>query len=178
MVVYASDKVGNREDAYALLSRCAGEVWGLSPLPALERSADGKPYFPAHPGYHFNLSHSEPYALCALDTSPVGADIQRIRNDLRPGLPRRVCSPEELSWLDAQSDRWRAFALLWALKEAKVKYTGTGLRVGIRETSVPLPEAGTALYSHEGLWFRVYKGGDWMAAVCGEHEPPEELIWK
>lgn len=177
MVVYASDKIKNREDAYALLSRCAGEIWGLSPLPALERSADGKPYFPGFPNHHFNLSHSEPFALCALDTSPVGADIQRIRCDLRPGLPRRVCAPEELVWLDGQNDRWRAFALLWALKEARLKYTGTGLRAGIRTTSVPLPQLGQSLYLHEALWFRVYAGEDWMAAVCGEHVPPEELIW-
>ena len=178
MVVYASNKIKSREDAYALLSRCAGEVWGLSPLPALERSADGKPYFPGFPNHHFNLSHSEPFALCALDTSPVGADIQRIRDDLRPGLPRRVCAPEELVWLEGQNDRWRAFALLWALKEARLKYAGTGLRAGIRETSVPLPQPGQNLYAHDGLWFRVYEGQDWMAAVCGEHIPPEELIWE
>ena len=177
MVVYASNKIKSREDAYALLARCAEADWGLSPLPALERSADGKPYFPVHPGYHFNLSHSEPFALCALDTSPVGADIQRIRDHLRPGLPRRVWSPKELVWLEGQSDRWRSFALLWALKEARLKYPGTGLRGGIRETSVPLPQLGQSLYLHEGLWFRVYEGADWMASVCGENPPPAQLIW-
>lgn len=178
MWVYASDNIKNRDGAYALLTRAAGAVWALSSLPVLGRSADGKPYFPGFPNYHFNLSHSEPYALCALDDFPVGVDIQRVRDDLRPGLPRRVCSPEELVWLDCQDDRWRALALLWALKEARVKYTGTGLRAGIRETSVPLPENGKTLYPHEGLWFRVYGGKDWMAAVCGEQEPPEELIWE
>lgn len=177
MWVYASDNIKNRDGAYALLTRAAGEVWELSSLPILDRSADGKPNFSGFPNYHFNLSHSEPYALCALDDSPVGVDIQRVRDDLRPGLPRRVCSPEELVWLDCQDGRWRAFALLWALKEARVKYTGTGLRAGIRKTSVPLPETGKTLYPHEGLWFRVYGGEDWMAAVCGEHIPPEQLIW-
>lgn len=178
MWVYASNNIKNRDGAYALLTRAAEAVWALSPLPVLGRSADGKPYFPGFPNYHFNLSHSEPYALCALDDSPVGVDIQRVRDDLRPGLPRRVCSPEELVWLDCQGNRWRAFALLWALKEARVKYTGTGLKAGIRETSVPLPETGKTLYPHEGLWFRVYGGEDWTAAVCGEQEPPGELIWE
>lgn len=177
MVVYASEKIENRAGAYDLLERAARAVWGLEQLPALERTADGKPWFPAHPGCHFNLSHSEPYALCALDDCPVGADIQIVKDSWREGLPRRVCSETELAWLDAQADRWRSFALLWALKEARVKYTGTGLRVGIRSISVPLPAQGESLYRHDGLWFRIYRGEGWMAAVCGEHEPPEILIW-
>ncbi len=178
MVVYAFDKLEDRAQAYALLQHGIRETWGISPFPKLARTMDGKPYFPDHPGYHFNLSHSEPYALCALDNAPVGADIQTIRDDLRPRLPGRVCSAQEAIWLVEQSDRWRSFALLWALKEARLKYTGTGLRAGIRETSVPLPEVGKTLYSHDGLWFRIYEGTDWMAAVCGESQPPEELIWE
>ena len=65
MWVYASNNIKNRDGAYALLTRAAGAVWALSSLPVLGRSADGKPYFPGFPNYHFNLSHSEPDALCA-----------------------------------------------------------------------------------------------------------------
>lgn len=178
MVVYASNRIKSRGDAYELLAHGASAQWGMDKLPDLERSGDGKPFFTQSSLCHFNLSHSEPYALCALDDAPVGVDIQVVRNRWREGLPKRVCSETELAWLDAQSDRWRAFALLWALKEAKVKYTGTGLRVGIREISVPLPEPDRTLYRHDGLWFRIYSGLDWQAAVCGEHRPPEKLIWK
>lgn len=177
MVVYASDSIENRAGAYALLTTAVQTVWGFEELPELERTEDGKPYFPDFPEHHFNLSHSEPYALCALDDAPVGADIQIVKPNWREGLPARVCSPEQLRWLEEQDDRRRSFALLWALKEARVKYTGTGLRVGIREISVPLPNAKETLYRHDGLWFRVYRGEDWMAAVCGENPPPEQLIW-
>lgn len=177
MAVYITARIKNREDAYTLLTTAVHQQWGLSPLPDIFRTPDGKPYFPALSQRHFNLSHSQPYALCALSETPVGADIQIIKDSWREGLPRRVCTETELAWLDRQADRWRAFALLWALKEAKVKYTGTGLRVGIRDISVPLPAQGRTLYQHGGLWFRIYSGTDWMAAVCGEHPPAEELVW-
>lgn len=177
MVVYATNTIKTRAEAYGLLSHAVQSTWGLSPLPELARTEDGKPYFPSLPQHQFNLSHSQPYALCALDEKSVGADIQTVRDSWREGLPKRVCSPEELIWLEEQPERWKAFALLWALKEAKVKYTGTGLRVDIRDISAPLPAEGSTLYQLDGLWFRIYEGEDWMAAVCGENPPPRELIW-
>ena len=177
MTVWFTDSLQSNAGAYTLLSRAAREVWGFDPLLEYARTPEGKPHFPDHPGCHFNLSHSGPYALCALDASPVGVDIQIVKDNWRTALPRRVCSPEQLGWLESQPDLWPAFALLWALKEARVKYTGTGLRTDIRSISVPLPGGGDTLYRHDGLWFRVYRGRGWMAAVCGERQPPEQLIF-
>lgn len=176
MVVYATH-VETRTQAHALLARASALEWGLSPLPDMAKTAEGKPFFPNFPQYQFNLSHSGPHALCALDSGRVGADIQVIRRDLRENLPRRVCSPEELAWLDGQHDRWAGFALLWALKEARGKYDGRGLAAGVRELSVPLPQEGESLYRHDGLWFRIYQSEGYMAAVCGENPPCGELIW-
>ena len=176
MVIYATDHIESRTQAYDLLARGAREVWSLEQLPAAERTEEGKPFFPDFPNRHFNLSHSGSFALCALSDTPVGVDIQIVKDSWREALPRRVCSPRELEWLGEQRAYWEAFALLWALKEARGKYTGKGLRAA-REISVPLPAAGRSLYLHDGLWFRIYTGEGWQAAVCGEEEPPEELIW-
>ena len=107
----------------------------------------------------------------------MGADIQIVKSTWRDGLHRRVCSPAELDWLEQQEDRWSAFALLWCMKEAKVKYTGTGLRAEIRSIAVPLPEPGNNLYSKDNIWFRIFSGDDWQAAVCAQTPPPEEIIW-
>lgn len=176
MAVYAAH-IENRTQAGQLLARAAALEWGLSPLPETERTDAGKPFFPHLPQFQFNLSHSGPYALCALDTHTVGADIQVIRRDLRENLPHRVCSDRELAWLDGQHDRWAGFALLWAMKEARGKYDGSGLSAGVRELSVPLPQEGESLYRHDGLWFRIYQSEAYMAAVCGENPPCGELIW-
>ncbi len=174
MVIYGAWDLTAKIQARDLLAQAAAAEWGLFPLPDIARHPGGKPYLLDHPSLHFNLSHSGGLALCALDAAPVGVDIQVIK-PLRPALPRRVCSPEELDWLEAQPDLWSSFALLWALKESRVKESGQGLTVSIPGIRVPLPsEAPVQL---DGLWFRAFTGPNWAAAICGHSQPPQEIIW-
>ena len=175
MVIYHAKGLTARSQARDLLALAVKECWGLSPLPEIARRKGGKPYFPGHEDFHFNLSHSGNLALCALDGAPVGADIQTVK-EWRPGLPERVCSQPELSWLEGQSDLWPAFTLLWALKEARAKESGLGLTTSIREIRVPPPETDPVLF--DGLWFRSWSGPGWAAAVCGHSEPPENFFKK
>lgn len=175
MVIYHAKGLTARSQARDLLALAAAEHWGLSPLPQIARREGGKPYFPKHEGRHFNLSHSGDRALCALDGAPVGVDIQLVK-EWRPSLPRRVCSPDELAWLEERSNLWSAFALLWALKEARAKESGQGLTGGpIREIRIPLPTEGPVWM--DGLWSRTYTGPGWAAAVWGRDRPPEEIQW-
>lgn len=178
MVVYAARCAQARQGAYRLLALAARQAWGLEELPRMERRAGGKPYFPDRPELEFNLSHSGDLLLCALDGSPVGADIQQVRA-MRPGLPRRVCSPGELAWVEEGGPEalWERFARLWALKEALVKCTGTGLTRSIPGIQVPLLSGEETLARLDGLWFRSYRGEDWMGAVCGSSPPPADLRW-
>lgn len=175
MVLYSAKGLADRAQARDLLALAAKEVWGLSPLPEIALREGGKPFFPGYPGLHFNLSHSGDLALCALDGAPVGVDIQLVRQ-WRPSLPRRVCSPEELAWLEGQPEFWPAFTLLWTLKEARVKESGKGLTSPIRDIRVPLPEKGPVLF--DGLRFRSWSRSGWAAAVCGHSEPPETFFEK
>ena len=93
----------------------------------------GKPYAVDLP-VQFNLSHSGPYALCAVAPYPVGADIQVLRPVKEP-LIRRVCSPEELVYLCTLADRsvqTERFIQLWTVKEALLKCRGIGIRMELR----------------------------------------------
>ena len=175
MVIYGAEGLESRAQAWDLLALAAAEYWGLSPLPETARAPGGKPYFPGKPELRFNLSHSGALALCALDSRPVGVDIQVVKQ-WRPTLPRRVCTREELAWLEGQPRFWPAFTRLWALKEARAKAGGRGLTRPIREIRVPLPGAGAARL--DGLWFGCYQGPGWAAAVCGHSEPPEKIFKK
>lgn len=177
MVLYGTDGLETRAQAYDLLAIAAKEHWGLSPLPQLVRAPLGKPSFASGQNLEFNLSHSKSFALCALDHAPVGVDIQLVKS-WRPSLPRRVCSPEELEWLEQQDDFWRGFTALWAMKESRVKQSGQGLRGSIAAISVPLPRPDETLYAHQGLWFRLYFGPDWVGSACGTAPPPEEIHWR
>ena len=172
MVLYSAKNLTARSQARELLALAAGETWGLSPLPRIARQEGGKPFFPEQEGRHFNLSHSGGLALCALDDAPVGVDIQ-IVEQWRPALPRRVCSQEEMAWLESQPQLWPAFTQLWCLKEARVKESGQGLRGLLRSIRVPFPEEGAV--SLDGLWFRSYQGDGWAAAVCGHCKPPKNV---
>lgn len=176
LVIYGTDGLNSRAQARDLLALAATQHWGISPLPEILPRAGGKPYFPKHPNWEFNLSHSGPLALCALSDAPVGVDIQVIKS-WRPNLPNRVCSPRELAWLEVQNDFWRAFTALWVCKESRVKYTGEGLTTPIRSISIPLPKSEESLYQLDGLWFRLYSGSGWLGAVCALSPPPQTIHW-
>lgn len=177
MVLYGADGLEQRAQAYDLLAMAAEEHWGLSPLPPVVRDSLGKPAFSPAQGREFNLSHSGSLALCALDSAPVGVDIQLVKS-WRPTLPGRVCSQEELDWLQGQPDFWRGFTTLWVMKESRVKQSGQGLRGSIAAISVPIPRPGELFYAHQGLWFQLFAGPDWMAAVCGTTPAPVNICWR
>lgn len=175
MVVYGAKNLAGRGGAYTLLAMAAREHWGAHTLPPLERLPHGKPAFLGWEDHTFNLSHSGSLALCALDTQPVGVDIQVVKG-WRTKLFERVCSPIELAWLEKMGPE--AFAALWAMKEARGKQSGQGLAQRIRDIQVPLPGANENLCCVDGLWFRLYTGPGWSGAACGLTPPPETIQWR
>lgn len=166
MELYLCEHISRQEDAYALLAYAARRRWDMEQLPAIARTEGGKPYFPTHPDYYFNISHSGTLALCAVDDAPVGVDIEAVRPH-HPKLAQRICSPEELAWVDGQDDREHALLRLWTAKESRVKYTGTGLTVPLRSIAVPLPPADRL----DELHFFYAQGENWLLSCCGHSAP-------
>jgi len=81
----------------------------------------GKLYFPNGP--FVSLSHSGMMAACALSKRPVGLDLQRVVA-VHPRLPARICTQEELLYLQTSPAPTRDIIALWALKEAYFKEAG------------------------------------------------------
>ena len=79
--------------AELLLRQALWEEYGLTELPRIETGEKGKPFFPDHPELHFNLSHCQTAAACALDASPVGVDVQELRPLRRAARPLAAASP-------------------------------------------------------------------------------------
>lgn len=152
-------------DPYTLLASLLLEKRGVQPLPPIARTERGKPYFPDRPHFHFSVSHSGGLALCALGESPMGADIERVR-ERSGGLPRYALDDREYAWFQGRGSRWEDFYTLWTLKEARVKCTGEGIfRRPPRQVSVPLLEPGeTGLW--EGFTFAALRGEGWRGGVC------------
>lgn len=157
-------------DAHTLLRHATGAVWGIEELPDMERAPGGKPFFHSMPQCRFNLSHSGPFTLCALSDGEVGTDIEQIR-PRRAFLPRKVFSEMEFAWFQDRGSRWEDFYTLWTLKEARVKYTGTGLTLPPRSIAVPLLDPGNHACL-DGLTFTAYAGEGWRAALCAAEPGP------
>ncbi len=90
---------------------------------------------------HFSISHSGEFVACGLDSAPIGIDIENFRTvDLN--LIKRVCTDEELSFVLATDDNTISkdtcvrFLMVWCAKEAYLKYTGQGLKGGLKSISV------------------------------------------
>ena len=170
MDLYLCQNITRREDAYGLLAYAVFRRWGLTALPELARAEQGKPFFPAFPDYHFNLSHSGTFALCAVDEFPVGTDMETIRPH-HPKLAQRICSAAELAWLEEQVDKLSALCQLWTGKEALGKYHGTALTTPLRSLCPPLPP----VTEQDGLLFHRITTPDYTLCVCG-HTPAAPLL--
>ncbi len=100
----------------------------------------GKPYI-KYPNFHFNLSHSENMVLYAFSQSPIGIDVEYIKEerDLL-AVAAQFCSINEYSTLLALSEQARRtfFYKLWTSKEALVKAMGYGLSFPLQEIEVSL----------------------------------------
>lgn len=103
-----------------------------------ERSVtpEGKPFFPARPAFHYSISHSGEWAVCAVGAVPLGVDIQ-VERPVRPAVFRALSAAEqaELDGL-AERERLSAFFDVWCLKEAYSKAIGLGLQARFRDFSV------------------------------------------
>lgn len=95
----------------------------------LQEDASGKPFLPHCPLF-ISISHSGGYVAAALADTPLGIDLQEMR-EIREGVLRRCCSEAERRWIDAGNPAERAVRL-WTMKEAYGKMTGAGIFRGNR----------------------------------------------
>ncbi|MCK4766730.1 MAG: 4'-phosphopantetheinyl transferase superfamily protein [Candidatus Aminicenantes bacterium] len=96
----------------------------------------GKPVLQNRDNFHFNLTHSGDWIACAVDSNPVGIDIERIEPLDLDNISRRYFSEDEHRYLLSQSDRLAHFFMLWTLKESYVKMEGKGLHLPLDSFSM------------------------------------------
>ncbi|WCM62852.1 4'-phosphopantetheinyl transferase family protein [Paenibacillus polymyxa] len=140
-------------------------------------NAFGKPSLINAPSFHFNVSHSGKWVVCAIDDHPLGIDIEQLRPiDFEVG---RVCfSDTEYDALmrqDADS-RLSYFYDLWTLKESFVKAEGQGLALPLKSFSFELKAQPFIGFTTEGFTteychFKQYElDQDYKMAVCAAHD--------
>ncbi len=112
---------------YLLLMEGLQKEYGITEPPVFEYLEGGKPVIKGHPDIHFNFSHSGNVALCAIDSRPVGADVETPRK-ITPSLIAYTMNDEEQALIASAPESLTAFLALWTKKEAVLKLTGEGIR--------------------------------------------------
>lgn len=103
----------------------------------------GKPYIEGHSEFYFNISHAGDMVAIAYGDSPVGIDVEHIRcreNDLK--VAKRCFTEEEYRFITEDAyeldmegisrSKEERFFMVWTMKEAYLKYKGTGISVPMK----------------------------------------------
>ena len=104
--------------------------------PPLTYDENGKPYLADNRDTYFSITHSDKWVFLAVADCKIGIDAQMPRK-VCPRLAARSTSPEELAWVKENTEPH--FTRLWTMKEAYLKYTGTGLSIPVREVTISVP---------------------------------------
>lgn len=152
-----------------VLLRIALDEFGLGDkIDQMETGAYGKPYL-KDIAFHFSLSHSGHYAICAFSNAPIGADLQQIKEKL-PARTTRILSAAEKAHLDklAETKRIQTFYRLWARKESLIKWDGRGLRLPMEQLSFVQDGilADAMVFEGKQLHFREYQDLFPEYAIC------------
>ena len=116
---------------YLLLMEGLQKEYGITEPPVFDYLEGGKPVIKGHPEICFNFSHSGNVALCAIDSQPVGADVETPRK-ITPSLIAYTMNEEEQALIASAPESLSAFLALWTKKEAVLKLTGEGIQSDLK----------------------------------------------
>ena len=167
--------------AELLLRHALLAEYGLTELPGIGFGEKGKPFFPDRPDLQFSLSHCKTAAACALDSAPVGVDVQEVRclrrraGQCDPPVYRALSAPER-AWVKAgrtAAEQDRRFTAVWTCKEAYGKARADGILYEIKSTEF-LPAAES--WRQYGFTFRQWALDDAVLTLCGRGELPLQTV--
>ncbi|EDP70117.1 Phosphopantethiene-protein transferase [Flavobacteriales bacterium ALC-1] len=94
----------------------------------IKKDENKKPYLSSDKSIHFNVSHTERFAIIAISNNPVGVDVEYINKnfDYSEVLPH-VFNKQEVDAVLKSNTKDYTFYKFWTRKEAFVKATGKGI---------------------------------------------------
>lgn len=110
--------------SWLMLKELIGEGLPVTGYGNWEYNEHGKPYLANGP--YFSISHCKEGIAVAVNDKPVGVDIESIRR-ADEDLIKRVMYAREQEEIAQAAEPDRVFTRLWTLKEAVVKWRGTGI---------------------------------------------------
>ena len=132
--------------AYLLLCEGLRKLYGIQEMPQFSYTTSGKPMLTHYPEIHFNLSHCDEAILCAIDTHPIGVDIESIKAYDKE-LAQYTMNPNELAIIERSARPDIEFTRFWTMKEAVLKLSGEGISNNIKEILTGCTEDITTTFS-------------------------------
>lgn len=147
--------------AYLLLCQGLCQDWGIDcSKPKFLYLPHKKPLLAEFPHVHFNLSHCRRGVLCAIDSRPVGCDIEEIPAELDIELCRYCFNSDEISQIMVSDNPCVAFARQWTMKESVLKLSGEGINDHLPDLLTP------DLLSHVSFQSVVRQDSGFVYTVC------------
>ncbi|MGE7604549.1 4'-phosphopantetheinyl transferase family protein [Peribacillus sp. NPDC097675] len=137
----------------------------------------GKPFLVEHPSFHYNISHSGEYVVCAVHDDAVGVDIEYIGPYDWPLAKELFTEEEYQDLLNAKDEGLATFYDIWTLKESYVKAIGEGLSKPLKDFSMKKHNNGsvqiTDLHTERQIMDYICKqykvASKYSLSVCAHH---------
>lgn len=120
------------QQAAAELAVCAAMKEAGFPFEPPEYSYDGLGR-PCMKDAFLSISHTDRTAACIVFSKPVGLDMEAERR-INPALANKILCSREFSEFSESRDQNGFLLGTWVVKESFLKFTGTGLRSGMKNT--------------------------------------------
>lgn len=134
----------------------------------------GKPYLKNYPNIYFNLSHSKNYVACAVSNSPVGVDIEYIK-DMDWDLAQYCYHGCEYEYILNNKNSKKAFYEMWVLKESYMKMTGLGFRLPLNEFTIKITNE-IEVMGEDGYKLGLWDLDTYMLGVCSQTQITEPVL--
>lgn len=112
----------------------------------------GKPFLKDYKNLYFNISHCRELAVCAIEKSEVGVDVESIR-EYRAGVLRRAFSEKEKNIFENSENSDEMFFRIWTLKESFVKALGIGISYPLKSAEFLIDEDSITSVGCDGFSF-------------------------
>lgn len=142
-----------------------------------KESKYGKPYLLHYKNFHFNISHSGDWVVCAIDNRPIGIDVEKIKKvDFE--IAKQFFSKMEYIELSKKTGNKKVafFYDLWTLKESYIKAIGDGFSKEPDSFTITFGRQGPFIESPEEknnlpkYYFKQYNiDKNYKMAVCSQN---------
>jgi len=139
----------------------------------LAKNKYGKPYLKGNSGFHFNISHSGEWVVCATDECEVGIDVEEVKLIQTDNIVQNFFSEEECSYFKGKGDSQKLdlFYNMWTLKESFIKALGTGFSMDFKQFTILFGDP-IRVRSHrlESWFLKLYEiDSGYRLSLCTKH---------